>query len=35
MKLRDWSLRRWALVIALIILLPLVAMRLHLRWRLN
>jgi hypothetical protein len=35
MKLRDWSFRRWALVIALIILLPLVGLRLHLRWQLN
>ncbi len=35
MKLRDWSLRRWALVIALIIVLPLVGLRLHLKWRVH
>jgi len=35
MKLRDWSLRRWALVIALIILLPLIGLRLHLKWRVH
>lgn len=35
MKLRDWSLRRWALVIAMIILVSLVAMRLHLKWRVH
>ena len=35
MKLRDWSLRRWALVIALIILLPLIGLRLQLKWRVH
>lgn len=35
MKLRDWPLRRWALVIALIILLPLIGLRLHLKWRVH
>lgn len=35
MRLRDWSLRRWLLVIALIILLPLIGLRLHLKWRVH
>lgn len=35
MKLRDWSLRRWLLMIALIILLPLIGLRLHLKWRVH
>ena len=35
MKLRDWSLRRWAVVIALIFLLPLIGLRLHLKWRVH
>jgi hypothetical protein len=35
MKLRDWSHRRWALVIALIILVPLAGLRLHLKWRVH
>lgn len=35
MKLRDCSLRRWLLVGALVLALPLVAMRLQLRWQLN
>ena len=35
MKLRDWSLRRWALMIAMIILLPLIGLRLHLKWRVH
>jgi hypothetical protein len=35
MTFRDWSFRRWALVIALIILLPLVGLRLHLKWRVH
>ena len=33
MKLREWSLRRWLLVTAVIILLPLIGLRLHLKWR--
>jgi hypothetical protein len=35
MSFRDWSFRRWALVIALIILLPLAGLRLHLKWRVH
>jgi hypothetical protein len=35
MSFRDWSFRRWALVIALIILLPLIGLRLHLKWRVH
>jgi hypothetical protein len=35
MTFRDWSHRRWALVIALIILLPLIGLRLHLKWRVH
>jgi hypothetical protein len=35
MKLRDWSLRRWLLVGAVMLVLPLVAMRLHLKWRVH
>lgn len=35
MKLRDWSLRRWLLVGAVMLALPLVAMRLHLKWRVH
>ena len=33
MKLRDWSLRRWVLLIASVILLASISLRLHLKWR--
>lgn len=35
MKLRDWSIGRWLLVGAVILALPLVAVRLHLKWRVH
>ena len=35
MNLREWSIRRWMLVIAATILLPLIGLRLQLKWRLQ
>jgi len=35
MNLREWSLRRWLLAIAAVILLPVIGLRLQLKWRLH
>ncbi len=35
MKLRDWSVGRWALILAAIIVLPLIGLRLHLKWQVH
>jgi hypothetical protein len=33
MKLREWSIRRWVLVVAMIIVLLFAGFRLHLKWQ--
>jgi hypothetical protein len=35
MKLREWSIRRWVLVCLALVILVLVGMRVHTKWRLH